>query len=53
MDEDMTTLLGRLELYKGAWALDVGGSLYVFPQNTTRSEVEKVLQMALNMKKGN
>ena len=42
-----------LELYKGAWALDINGDLFVFPQHLTRSEAEAVLAKAILLRKGN
>lgn len=43
----------ELELYKGRWALNIRGDLYVFPQHITKAEALKVVQMATIMKKGN
>lgn len=43
----------QLELYKGRWAVEINGNLYVFPQHLTKGEVIKVLEMASIQRKGN
>lgn len=43
----------QLELYKGRWAVQINGDLYVFPQHVTRAEAIKVIEMATINRKGN
>lgn len=43
----------ELELYKGRWAINIRGDLYVFPQHITKAEALKVLELATIMKKAN
>jgi hypothetical protein len=43
-DETVEEMIGRLQLYQGCWAIKIQGSLLVFPQETTRSQVESVLR---------
>ncbi len=35
-----------LELHRGRWAVTIKGTLYVFPQETTKPEAEEVLRRA-------
>lgn len=41
----------KLELYKSCWAVQIGDSLYVFPQETTKAQAEEVLRRAYQLYK--
>lgn len=42
--ETVEEMLGRLELYNGCWSIKIQGQLLVFPQETTRAQVEEVIK---------
>jgi hypothetical protein len=45
-EEKWETLMSRLQLHNGCWAIQTEDELYVFPQYITKSEAIKVLRIA-------
>ena len=50
--ETIEQMLGRLVLHDGKWAIDINGTLVVFPQETTRREVEQVIRDGYDLATG-
>lgn len=45
-EEKWETLMSRLVLHKGAWAVETDDELYCFPQHLTKDEVIAILRKA-------
>lgn len=52
LDTPLDEFIEKLELYKGRWAIEIRGQLYVFPQETTRKQAEEVLRRAYDIYSG-